>query len=80
MQNSINNEILKQKSEFALLSSKKYLPRALDPKKEEYIKSSLVKVILGPRRAGKSTFAMYRASLMMLSALYFVRREINLTK
>lgn len=57
MQNTINNEILKQKDEFNLLSTREYLPRSLDSKKEEYIKSSLVKVILGPRRAGKSTFA-----------------------
>lgn len=57
MQNTINNEILKQKDEFTILGAREYMPRYLDNKKEEYVKSPLVKVILGPRRAGKSTFA-----------------------
>ncbi len=58
MQNDINNEIFKQKDEFNLILIRDYLPRLLDSKREGYMKSPLVKVILGPRRAGKSTFAV----------------------
>lgn len=55
---SVQKEIFSQMSEFEFLKNKSFTPRKIDEKAEEYISSPLIKVVLGPRRSGKSTFCV----------------------
>jgi hypothetical protein len=48
--------IEKQKAERDAFLSKEFIPRDQQSLKEELLKSKLIKIITGPRRAGKSTF------------------------
>lgn len=50
--------ILKQKQEKERLASLKYIERTKSRFAEKWLDSDLIKVILGPRRAGKSVFAL----------------------
>lgn len=50
--------ILKQKSEKERLLSLQYIERAKASETKKWLDSDLTKVILGPRRAGKSVFAL----------------------
>ncbi len=50
--------ILSQKEERDYLLAQKYVPREGLPLAKESLKNDLIKVIIGPRRAGKSVFAL----------------------
>ena len=70
MQKSLLKEIIaKQSQEKSVLASLEYVERTKSTQSPKWISSPLVKVVLGPRRAGKSVF-----SLMLLKGqpfLYF---------
>ncbi len=51
--------LLKQKKEFENLLNKPFVRRLKMPEAKKYIKSDLVKVVIGPRRAGKSLFTAH---------------------
>lgn len=51
---SLSDIILRQKQEFFEFQNKKYVTRFQEAELRKHLKSSLVKIILGPRRAGKS--------------------------
>ncbi len=59
--------VLKQKSEKERLLSLPYIKRAKSVEAKKWMDSDLIKVVLGPRRAGKSVF-----SLMLLSGRSFM--------
>lgn len=54
----LKNIILKQKQEKERLTSLNYIERTKSYFAEKWLDSNLIKVILGPRRAGKSVFAL----------------------
>jgi predicted AAA+ superfamily ATPase len=56
--NTIQKEVLNQKEEFVQMRNKDFLPRKIDALASDFLSSPLIKVILGPRRAGKSTFCI----------------------
>jgi predicted AAA+ superfamily ATPase len=58
--------VLQQKEERDMLSGKAYQKRISAQQSDDYLASGLIKLITGPRRAGKSVFA-----LQMLSARNF---------
>lgn len=55
----IRNIIIEQKNEKITLLKETYIPRSQDLRLEEIIENKLIKVVLGPRRAGKSFFAIH---------------------
>lgn len=59
--------VLRQKQEKERLLSLRYIERTKRPSAQKWLDSDLIKVILGPRRAGKSVF-----SLMLLKELPFM--------
>src|SRR3989338_3628926 len=63
----LNNVVLKQKLEKDRLMSLPYVPRTKDSFGKKWLDSNLIKVVLGPRRAGKSVF-----SLMLLKERPFM--------
>src|SRR3989344_3121560 len=52
----IRNKIIAQKEEIKKRSAEQYIERKVDPKKFE---GNLIKVVIGPRRAGKSFLAIH---------------------
>ena len=62
----IRTVILQQKEERDMLLKYDYIDRYFDENVEDYLNSNLIKLITGPRRAGKSVFA-----LQMLKAKKF---------
>ena len=54
----LNNIVLKQKLEKEHLLSLPYVVRTKDPFGKKWLDSNLIKVILGPRRAGKSVYSL----------------------
>lgn len=64
--------ISKQKETLLIKASISYIPRQVLAKAEELFKSNLIKVILGPRRAGKSVLA-----LMLLRDKTFVYLDLD---
>lgn len=67
-----------QKQELEILLSKNYLPRTGLEKARNYLKSDLIKVITGPRRAGKSVFGLLMLEGKKYSYLNF--EDENLLK
>lgn len=55
----IKNTILEQKNRQEALLKEIYIPRYQTAKLEKMMNNSLIKVVLGPRRAGKSFFATH---------------------
>ncbi len=53
----LKNTIIKQKGDRDRLMSLPYVERTQEKKAQKWMSSDLIKVILGPRRAGKSVFA-----------------------
>lgn len=53
---NIRDILISQKKELELFSRKKYVPRAVELKE---LNKDIIKVIIGPRRAGKSFFAIH---------------------
>lgn len=59
MQNTMLRKIvLDQKSEKERLLSLSYIPRTKEPFAQKWLDSKLIKVVMGPRRAGKSVFSL----------------------
>ncbi len=56
--NILRDIVSKQKENLEIKVSLEYIPRKILDKAEEFFKSNLIKVILGPRRAGKSVLAL----------------------
>lgn len=54
----MENLLVRQRNERDFLLSRKYVPRLFENEMEKYLDSSPVKLITGPRRAGKSVFAL----------------------
>ena len=54
----MRNILLQQRQERDYLASKTYLKRHVEINVDDYLKSNLIKVIIGPRRAGKSVFGL----------------------
>lgn len=54
----MENQLKRQKVERDSLLSRSYVPRLFEDEMEKYLDSSPVKLITGPRRAGKSVFAL----------------------
>ena len=54
----LKNTIIKQKGDRDRLMSLPYIERSREKKAQKWMSSDLIKVILGPRRAGKSVFAL----------------------
>ena len=54
----LNNIVLKQKLEKEHLLSLPYVVRTKDPFGKKWLDSNLIKVVLGPRRAGKSVYSL----------------------
>lgn len=63
----LKNIVLKQKQEKTLLLNCQYLERTKYSSAKKWLDSNLIKVVLGPRRAGKSVF-----SLMLLRDRPFI--------
>ena len=57
-QENIKNTIIKQKGDRDRLMSLPYVERTQEIRAQKWMSSDLIKVILGPRRAGKSVFAL----------------------
>jgi uncharacterized protein len=55
----LKNILLKQKKEFEKLIEKPFVERLKMSEAKKYLKSDLVKVVIGPRRAGKSLFTAH---------------------
>ncbi len=55
---NIQKVIENQRNELSELKSKKYLPRQIDSKISTLLPQPLIKVVLGPRRSGKSSFCV----------------------
>jgi uncharacterized protein len=55
----IKDILLKQKKELELLLEKKYITRNQTASAEKHLENNLVKVVVGPRRAGKSRFSAH---------------------
>jgi predicted AAA+ superfamily ATPase len=62
----VHNIILQQKQEKEILLGQKLLDREQLPGAKKHLKTKLIKAIIGPRRAGKSVFAM-----LLLKDKYF---------
>lgn len=62
----LKSTVLKQKQEKERLLSLPYIERTKEKEAQKWLSSDLIKVVLGPRRAGKSVF-----SLMLLKDLQF---------
>lgn len=58
IQTSVQKEVFNQKLEFIELCKKDFLSRESDSLSESFLSSPLIKIVLGPRRAGKSTFCI----------------------
>lgn len=54
----LKNTIIKQKGDRDRLMSLPYVERTQEARAQKWMSSDLIKVILGPRRAGKSVFAL----------------------
>lgn len=54
----LKNIVLKQKQEKEQLSSLEYIERTKSRSAKKWLNSDLIKVVLGPRRAGKSVFSL----------------------
>ena len=54
----LKSTVFKQKQDRDRLLSLPYVPRAREAQGQKWMSSDLIKVILGPRRAGKSVFAL----------------------
>ncbi len=54
----LNNIVLKQKQEKEHLLSLPYVERTKDSFGKKWLDSKLIKVVLGPRRAGKSVYSL----------------------
>ena len=54
----LKSTVLKQKQEKERLLSLPYIERSREKEAKKWLSSDLIKVILGPRRAGKSVFAL----------------------
>lgn len=67
--NTLKQSILRQKEERDTLLLQSYIPRSRDDFGARVLSSPLIKVILGPRRAGKSAYAMNL--LRDMSFMYF---------
>ena len=52
----LKNAILRQKEEKKVFILNDFVVRQKEQEKDVYLKSNLIKVVLGPRRAGKSVF------------------------
>ncbi len=52
----LRSVIYQQKEELQQLLGKAYLERQVPLNRLEYLESGLVKIVTGPRRAGKSVF------------------------
>lgn len=63
--------VLQQKEERNTLLNKVYLKRILIDDAEQYLSSNLIKLIKGPRRAGKSAFALQLLSSKDFAYLNF---------
>lgn len=74
----LKNTILEQKTRKDELLKEKYIPRYQTDKLAEVLDSGLVKVVLGPRRAGKSFFATH--SFKPTEAAYVNFDDENLLK
>ena len=58
MNNAIYNSLVSQRQEISTLTSKYLVTRGLESKLRSALSSDLIKVITGPRRAGKSLLAL----------------------
>jgi len=58
MNNLLSNVVLKQKAEIRYISEAAYVQRELSSKLESALGADAIKVIIGPRRAGKSSLAL----------------------
>lgn len=78
----LQETILQQKVERNKLIQIDYQPRCYHEQVEKYLKSNLMKLITGPRRAGKSVFSLLllrgNVSLILISMTTSCSR--NLTK
>jgi len=54
----IRNILNQQKEERNVLLKQAYIPRIDDVAKADFLKTTLIKLITGPRRAGKSVLAL----------------------
>ena len=54
----LKSTVLKQKDDKERLLARAYIPRTKEKDAHRWVSSDLIKVILGPRRAGKSVFAL----------------------
>lgn len=67
----MKNILLQQRQERDYLASKTYLKRHVEMNIDDYLKSNLIKVIIGPRRAGKSVFGLQMLQGMNFAYLNF---------
>lgn len=74
----LKNTLLEQKARKEALLTETYVPRYQTAKLEKMLDNNLIKVILGPRRAGKSFFATH--SFRPLEAAYVNFDDENLLK
>lgn len=58
LKNMFKNIVLKQKQEKGQFLTFRYVERTKDPFGKKWLDSNLIKVVLGPRRSGKSVFSL----------------------
>lgn len=61
---------LSQKQEKENLLKGIYIPRASVESASKSVDNTLIKVILGPRRAGKSVFAIQQSTMLLASSTH----------
>jgi len=71
MRTMLKDTVLKQKQDKERLLSLPYIERTKENEAKKWISSDLIKVILGPRRAGKSVFALMLLKLQSFAYFNF---------
>lgn len=73
------NLILEQRNSLSALQSRPFTPRSATNNAASWLKSDLVKVIVGPRRAGKSRFALHLLKDTTFAYYNFEDDRLNIT-
>jgi len=80
MDELLKKSLLKQKEDKDRILARSYIDREENKNAEKYINNNLVKIIVGPRRCGKSTFAFLLLKERNIKFAYANLEDENLIK
>jgi predicted AAA+ superfamily ATPase len=80
MDELLKKSLLKQKEDNDWILARSYIDREENKNAEKYINNNLVKIIVGPRRCGKSTFAFLLLKERNIKFAYANLEDENLIK